>query len=168
MDRRYRLRSAGRHDDRHRADLPGLRRTAARMPGRHERSAGPLLPAMLGRQGNAGPPGRTQAARIGPRPTASARQGTGIGPSGEHPARAPAAGYRVLRIGQFRADRAGNDSGAPDILCTRKGENRWTALEVKVPGDWQWSGPEQRALAEEGCTTVVTSAGEALVALRET
>lgn len=71
-------------------------------------------------------------------------------------------GYIVLRVGQRRADFAGQDAGTPDMFAARPGE-RWAALEVKTDtGDVR---PAQAALAALGLSTVVRSVEEALRAV---
>jgi hypothetical protein len=75
-------------------------------------------------------------------------------------------GFRVMRIGQYRADLAGNDKAAPDLFVTRIGENRWTGIEIKLPGYAPSDvRAEQQALAEEGVIVIVTSESEALEAM---
>ena len=42
-------------------------------------------------------------------------------------------GYIVMETGQWRADRAGNSKGLPDVIFTRQGwGNRWSCIEVKT------------------------------------
>lgn len=75
-------------------------------------------------------------------------------------------GYIVIRLGQYRADHAGNDKGAPDMIVSRlEWGNRWVACEVKLPGA-PYSGEQQRKLCEQGSITRVESVAEAMEAVK--
>jgi hypothetical protein len=60
-----------------------------------------------------------------------------------------ALGYTVLRIGQHRADLAGQTAGTPDLMVTRNTwlSGFWIALEVKRPGGRL--SPAQRQLVDD-------------------
>lgn len=68
-------------------------------------------------------------------------------------------GYVVLRVGQWRSDRAGTTAGTPDILVTREGWGYLIGLEVKTKTGRL--SPEQKRLSEMGVTCVVRSWDEA-------
>lgn len=41
-------------------------------------------------------------------------------------------GYIVMETGQWRADKAGNTKGTPDLYFARPGSNSWHAIECKT------------------------------------
>jgi hypothetical protein len=78
-----------------------------------------------------------------------------------------AEGLVVLRVGQHRADQAGTDPGAPDLLAARPGCGPvWLGLEVKRPRGGRLT-PAQRRLAYAGLVAVVRSVEDALDAAKK-
>jgi len=70
-------------------------------------------------------------------------------------------GRIVFRTGQWRADKAGNDVGLPDlaVYCPQLGVGCWKMLECKTP-----TGrvrPAQKDLADIGASVIVRSIEEA-------
>jgi hypothetical protein len=74
-------------------------------------------------------------------------------------------GYVVFRTGQWRADRAGNDVGCPDLFVTRPGWDTFKALEVKTQRGRL--SPHQQWLHDLGVITVVRCWEDALRAVQE-
>lgn len=76
------------------------------------------------------------------------------------------AGFRVMRVGQWYANKGGTDRGCPDLFVSAGG-NVWVACEVKLPG-YSPSDvrPEQRMLYEAGEIAIVTSEIEAIEVMR--
>lgn len=72
-------------------------------------------------------------------------------------------GFLVLRIGQWRADYAGNDKACPDLLIGLPGVTEWETCEVKLPG-WTKSDctPEQWELYQLGSLNIACTPEEAL------
>lgn len=69
-------------------------------------------------------------------------------------------GYEVLRVGQWRADKAGNTPGTPDLFVTREKERFWLGIEVKTAIGRL--SKAQGDLHRDGFTVVARSAEEAL------
>ena len=69
-------------------------------------------------------------------------------------------GYVVLRVGQHRADKAGQTPGTPDLFVGREGAPFWLGLEMKT-GTGRVR-KEQKELAEKGLILVARTPEEAL------
>lgn len=74
-------------------------------------------------------------------------------------------GRIVFRTGQWRADRAGNDAGLPDLFVWCPQRAGWIALEVKTPTGRIRDA--QKNLAEVGASIIVRSIQEAFEAVGE-
>lgn len=74
-------------------------------------------------------------------------------------------GYTVLRVGQWRADKAGSDPGVPDLLVSQKGWGFLVGLEVKCQNGH--ISKAQKDLADDGKTFIVKSWEEALEIVTE-
>lgn len=77
-----------------------------------------------------------------------------------------ACGRVALRVGQWRADRAGSDPGVPDIIVWDATRQGWIGLEVKT--ERGTLSPAQQALHDIGAIIIVRSVAEALEAVGET
>jgi len=77
-----------------------------------------------------------------------------------------ACGYLAQRVGQYRADRAGNDKGVADLLVRHPywGRGLCMQMEVKLPGAPVPS--HQQALCDAGVTIIIRSPEEAVAAAR--
>ena len=74
-------------------------------------------------------------------------------------------GYVVLQTGQWRADKAGNSCGLPDLLVTRPGLKVWYGLEAKTAKGIL--SKEQKYYVEMGVISVVRSLEDCLAVLKE-
>lgn len=75
-----------------------------------------------------------------------------------------AAGYRVYRCQQYRADQAGSTPGIPDLLVTRRGWIGLYGLEVKT--DMGIVSPAQALGCIEGHIHLCSSVEDALAIMR--
>jgi hypothetical protein len=79
------------------------------------------------------------------------------------------AGYTVLFVGQGIAKHSGTTKGTPDMFVTRRRENTYKGIEVKLPGYSPSDvSPAQQKLVDDGESVIVTSEIEALEAMQET
>jgi hypothetical protein len=76
-------------------------------------------------------------------------------------------GFEVLKVGQWRADRAGNTPGTPDLWVRPQDSTKplWLGMEVKTATGTL--SPAQKDLHKRGATVVVRSPQEALDAARK-
>ena len=74
-------------------------------------------------------------------------------------------GYVVLQTGQWRADKAGNSCGLPDLLVTRPGWKVWYGLEAKTAHGKVRR--EQQMYADRGFISIVRSLEDCLAVLKE-